>query len=95
MLVAFYYLLRVGEYTKPKFAVVNGKRVPMTRTRQFVVGNVGFFKEGKILKRDLPRTVLLSADLAVLKITNQKNGRVGQTITQHATAANAWTSIFR
>ena len=89
MLVAFYYLLRVGEYTTPKFAVVNGKRVPMTRTRQFVVGNVGFFKEGKILKRDSPLPILLSADLAVLKITNQKNGRMGQTITQHATAANA------
>ena len=24
-IIAFYYLLRVGEYTKPKFTMVNGK----------------------------------------------------------------------
>ena len=78
MLVAFYYLLCVGEYTKPKFAVINGKKVPATRTRQFVVGNVGFLKEGKILKRDAPLDVLLPADLAVLKITNKKMAAWGR-----------------
>ena len=54
MLVAFYFLLRVGEYTKPRFAVRNGKRVPATRTKQFVVGNVGFFKNGVVIPRTLP-----------------------------------------
>ena len=88
MLVAFFYLLRVGEYTRPRFVVLNGKRVPATRTKQFVVGDVGFFKNGKVIKRSSSLAQLLDADLAVLKITNQKNGRMGQTITQHATSSN-------
>ena len=63
----------------------NIKPVPATRTKQFVVGNVGFFKDGKAVKRNSPFAKLLMANLAVLKITNQKNGCMGQTITQHAT----------
>ena len=86
MLVAFYYLLQVGEYTKPKFAVQNGKQVPAARTQKIVVRNMGFFENGKTLKRNAPLAKILTADLAVLKITNQKNGRMGQTITQHATS---------
>ena len=31
-LVAFYFLLRVGEYTKPRFVIWNGKKVLATRT---------------------------------------------------------------
>ena len=34
MVIAFYYLLRSGEYTKPKFVVVNGKRRKASRTIQ-------------------------------------------------------------
>ena len=89
MLVAFYFLLRVGEYTKPRYVIRNGKKVAATRTKQFSVGNVGFFKDGTVLQRSSPIEVLLTADLAVLKITNQKNGRMGQTITQHATGSKA------
>ena len=85
IIVAFFFLLRVGEYTKPKTVMRGGKRVPATRTKQFLVGNVGFFRDGVIIPRRSPLSTLLSADLAVLKITNQKNGRMGQTITQHAT----------
>lgn len=85
MLVAFYFLLRVGEYTKPRYAIRNGKKVPATRTKQFTVENVGFFKNGTTIPRTSPLSVLRTADLAVLKITNQKNGRMGETITQHAT----------
>ena len=74
MMVAYYFLLRVGEYTKPRLARRDGKMVPATRTKQFTAGNVGFFKEGKILDRASPLDTLLSADLATLKITNQKMG---------------------
>ena len=63
----------------------SGKQVTATRTKQFVVGNVGFFKNGILLPRTSPLEILLMADLVVLKITNPKNGRIGQTITQHAT----------
>ena len=44
VLVAFYFLLRGGGYTKLLFIVQNGKKVPVTRTKQFVVGNIGFSK---------------------------------------------------
>ena len=42
ILVEFYSVLRVGEYTKHKTVLKNGKRVSATRTQQFVVGNVEF-----------------------------------------------------
>ena len=71
-MVAFYYLLRVGEYTTPKFITIRGKKVPATRTKQFTVGNVGFFKNGRIVKRSSSLKTLLSCDIATMKITNQK-----------------------
>ena len=85
MLVAFYYLLRVGKYTRTWFSMQNEKRVLATQTKKFVVRNVGFFKDDKVVKRTSPLAKLLTANLAVLKITNQKNGCMGQTITQHVT----------
>jgi hypothetical protein len=83
-LIAFYYLLRVGEYTKPRFTTRNGRQERSTRTRQFTVGNVGFFKDGAVLPRTSPLNILLTADAATLKISNQKNGRMGETIHQKA-----------
>jgi hypothetical protein len=84
-IIAFYYLLRVGEYTKPRMVVRNGKAVRATRTKQFSYNNVGFYKNGVIVSRTSPLSVLLTCDAATLKITNQKNGRMGQTIHQKAT----------
>jgi hypothetical protein len=84
VLIAFYYLLRVGEYTKPRFVYRNGKKVSASRTKQFCVGNVGFFRKGKITPRTSPIETLLACDSATLKITNQKNGRMGDTIHQKA-----------
>ena len=82
VLVAFYYLLRVGEYTKPRYVTRNGKRERATRTKQFSVGNVGFFKSGRIVPRTSSLDTLLTCDAATLKITNQKNGRMGETVHQ-------------
>lgn len=84
-LIGFYYLLRSGEYTKPRFAIVNGRKISATRTKQFRVKDVGFFKDGKILPRNSSLSVLLTADSATLKITNQKSGRMGETIHQETT----------
>ena len=50
-LIAFYYLLRVGAYMQPRFFMQNEKRLPATQTKQFAVGNVGFFKDGKVVKQ--------------------------------------------
>ena len=86
--VAFYYLLRNGEYTKPRKVELNGRRVPATRTRQFRVCDVGFFRDRKILPRRSPLEILIQADSATLKITNQKNGRMGQTLHQQSTGSS-------
>ncbi len=73
LIIAFYYLLQVGECTKPHYVYRNNKKIRATRTQQFTVGNVGFFRDGKILPRSSSLDVLLIADSATLKITNQKN----------------------
>lgn len=79
--IAFYYLLRVGEYTKPRTVTKNGKKVRATRTVQFSAGNVGFWDEdGNAILHNAPLEKLLTAHSATLKITNQKNGKMGQTI---------------
>ena len=83
-IIPFYYLLRVGEYTKPRMTVYNGKTKRATRTIQFSVGNVGFFKDGKMLPRRSKLETLLQATSCTLKISNQKNGRMGETIHQFA-----------
>jgi hypothetical protein len=44
------------------------------------VGDVGFHRNDKILPRNSPLPLLLKADRCTLKITNQKNGRMGETI---------------
>ena len=84
ILVESYFFLRVSKYIRPKTVIQNGKRVSATHTKQFVVGNVRFFRNGVIMPRNSPLDVLLTADLAVLKFSNQKNECMGQTIPQHA-----------
>ena len=74
ILVAFYLLLRVGEYTKPRTLVKDGKRVRATKTKQFVMRNVFFFYNDVVIPCTAPLATLLTADLATLKIPNQKNG---------------------
>jgi hypothetical protein len=71
ILVAVYYLLRVGEYTKP-----TGKCV--TRTTQFRLQDVTFWKDtgnGNLLR--LPFNVaeadILAASAAILTLDNEKN----------------------
>jgi hypothetical protein len=72
ILIAFYYLLRVGEYTH-KAANNNSKQ-----TVEFRAEDVTFFKrfEGRLkqLPREAPDDDIMSADSSTLKIDNQKNG---------------------
>ena len=63
----------------------NCKLVSYTHTKQFLVGNIVCFHNGMIMPRNSPLDVLLTADLDVLKKSNQNNGCMGQTITLHAT----------
>jgi len=69
--IAFYYLLRIGEYT------VKGQRNESKQTRQFKLKDVTFFKRDKRGRlRQLPRTApaqhIMTADCATLKLDNQK-----------------------
>ena len=88
ILIAFFYLLRVGEYTTPRRVRRNNEWVRATRTIQFRTKDVGFWKNGMQLDRNSPLPTLLTADAATLKISNQKNGRMGQTIHQESIQAN-------
>jgi hypothetical protein len=80
-IMAFYYLLRVGEYTK---STRKKQKSNSKRTIHFKVRDIGFFKNNKILSRNNPLHILLTADSCTLKITNQKNGAMGQTIHHNA-----------
>jgi hypothetical protein len=72
---AFYYLLRVGEYT------YHGAQ-HTRRTKQFRICDTQFWKNGRALPLNAPASVLLSADAATLTLTNQKNGTKGAVIHQ-------------
>ena len=86
--ILFYYLFRNGEYTKPRKVKRNGKMVIATRTVQFPVYGIGFWKDNKILSRHLPLDMLIQADSATMKISNNKNGQTGQNLHQESTGAN-------
>ena len=72
ILVAFYFVLRVGKYNKPKTVTQNRKRVSDMRTKTIVFGNVRFFHNGMIMPRKSPLDVLLTSELAVLNISNSE-----------------------
>ncbi len=69
-MIAFYYLLCIGEYT------VKGNRNNTKQTVQFKFEDVTFFKKTKsgqlcCLPRNAPEELILSADSATLKLNNQ------------------------
>ena len=75
-LIAFYYLLRIGEYT------IKGSQNESKQTTQFCMRDVMFFrkdKQGRLrqLSRQVPAWAILSTDGAMLKLDNQKNGWKG------------------
>ena len=80
-LIAFFFLLRVGEYTFRHAKL-------RTRTQQFRVGDARFYSDGKIIPNRSPLPALLAADRARLKIDNQKNGARGQVVAHEAIPAD-------
>jgi hypothetical protein len=82
-LIAFYYLLRVGEYT------IKNRRNDTKQTVQFRLKDVTFFKRDRLgalhqISRQAKSSLLLSADSATLKLENQKNGWKGVCVHQEA-----------
>ena len=83
VLIAFYYLLRVGEYT------IKDNRNETKRTVQFRIQDVTFFKRNRNgqlrqLRRTSNDSTLMKADSATLKLENQKNGWKGVCVNQEA-----------
>ena len=76
----FYYILQGAEYTKPHRIKLNGRLVCATRTSQFQVRDIKFWKDGKIIPRHLPLEHLITADSAKMNISNQNNERLGETL---------------
>jgi hypothetical protein len=78
--IAFYYLLRVGEYTKP--------RSDSTNTIPFRVQDITFRRrDGTLIPNASPLATLLTASEATIRMPNQKNGVKGQCIHQECTAS--------
>jgi len=75
-LIAFYFLLRVREYTH------HGKGI--RRTQQFRICDMKFFANGKEIKPQMLHNHAESINLVSLTIDNQKNGNRGQTLSHHA-----------
>jgi hypothetical protein len=80
-LIAFYYLLQIGEYT------VKGKRNNLKQTVQFKLEDVTFYKKTRTgqlrcLPKNAPHQLVLFADSATLKLDNQKNGWKGVCVHQ-------------
>jgi hypothetical protein len=71
--IAFYFLLRVGEYTY----VSTKKR---TRTIQFRVQDITLWRNNKPIPNTASLQELPTADAATLTISNQKNGTRGELI---------------
>jgi hypothetical protein len=82
-LIAFYYLLRIGEYT------IKGKRKETKQTVQFKYKDVTFFKKNlagnlRCLPRTAPAHLIATADGATMKLDNQENGWKGVCVYQEA-----------
>ena len=86
-MIAFYYLLRVGEYT------VKGSQNNTKQTVQFKYEDVSFFKKNahgnlRCLPRDAADVFIGTADGATLKLDNQKNGWKGVCVYHEANGDN-------
>ena len=86
-LIAFYYLLRIGEYTV-KRQRDRSKRAKK-QTVQFKLEDVTFFKTDKngilrCLPRNAPHSLIRTAESASLKLDNRNNGWKGVCVHQEA-----------
>ena len=79
--MAFFFLLRVGEYTRPHDRVV-------TRTVQFRVCDVRFWQGQTLLSPHSDPATLAAASSVTLTVDNQKNGQRGDTVHQEASGSD-------
>ena len=82
-MIAFYYLVCIGEYT------VKGKQNNNKQAVQFKLEDVQFFKKNKAgtlvcLPNTAPPVLVMRTDSATLKLDNQKNGSKDVCVHQEA-----------
>ena len=77
VLIAFYYLLRVGEYTQKS-------KKKKTRTIQFRLRDIAFKNGNVLIPFDAPAAEFLKATAATMRLSNQKNGIRGSLIHRSA-----------
>jgi hypothetical protein len=70
VVVAFFYLLQVGEYTAPQNSRLK-RTIPLQKC------NVRLWRNGQLLDHELDFHTLLCADSATILIANTKNGTKG------------------
>jgi hypothetical protein len=92
ILIVFYFLLRIGEYT------LKGRRDESKQTVQFRMRDVTFFREDeegalKQVSRQVPAAVILSADASTLHLGNQKNGWKGVCVSHHSNGLEAFDPV--
>ncbi len=75
-LIAFFFLLRVSEYTH------HGNN--QSRTQQFCLGDMKFFAKGQEIMPSQLANSHQHVDLVSMTIDNQKNGKQGKTLSHHA-----------
>ena len=83
MILAFYYLLCIGEYT------TKGTHNNSKQTKEFKMGDITFFakdKQGNLccLPQDATADLIAAADGTTIKLDNQKNGWKGVCVYQEA-----------
>ncbi len=83
VILAFYYLLCIGEYT------TKGIHNNSKQTKEFKMGDITFFakdKQGNLccLPQDATADLIAAADGTTIKLDNQKNGWKGVCVYQEA-----------
>jgi len=81
IIIAFFFLLRVGEYTKAPESTVK-------RTVPFRLCDVKFWNNQQLLQQTIGLEQLQQATSVTLHIENQKNGQKGDTIHHEACAGS-------
>jgi hypothetical protein len=77
--IAFFYLLRVGEYTTP-----TPKREKEKRTTALRKGDIRLWRKRTLLHHNSPLSTLLTADSATICIAKTKNGTKGAVVHHEA-----------
>ena len=81
ILIAFYYLFHCGKYTAPRYVRQrDGALKRSMRTKEFTVGDVGFWKGGCQIPHKFPLHLLLQDNSVVVQQQVQEEGHARKEI---------------